>query len=212
MRLLDYFFAVRGGGSHAVNPLEVPLFSISLEGVDIKREAPPEAVRPKGVADFPLGPVQVDGMLSGADQEFLFRGRVSSTHMATCDRCLEPVEVPIDIEVVWVFVQGAVHHPIEELAEQPDEQAEDDSGMITFEGAVIDLAPATWEEIALAIPAKILCRVDCAGLCPVCGVNRNHTQCTCDAGDRREAPRFGHSGLKALGEMFPHLPSHRTED
>jgi uncharacterized protein len=163
------------------------------------------------VADFSLGPVRVEGTLSGADQEYLFRGRVSGTHIARCDRCLDRVDIPIDIEVVWVFVHGTVRHPIEELAdaEKPGEQAEDDSGVITFEGAAIDLAPATWDEIALAIPAKILCRVDCVGLCPVCGVNRNHTRCGC-GGDQVKAPRFGHSGLKALGEMFPSLPSNRT--
>ena len=42
--------------------------------------------------------------------------------------------------------------------------------------------------VLLAFPIQSLCRPDCAGLCQVCGGNRNEVPCTCqtDAGD----PRF----------------------
>jgi DUF177 domain-containing protein len=37
----------------------------------------------------------------------------------------------------------------------------------------LDLAGWSRDAIALELPDKILCRVDCAGLCPVCGKNLN---------------------------------------
>lgn len=37
----------------------------------------------------------------------------------------------------------------------------------------LDLAAWARDAIALALPDKILCRPDCAGLCPVCGKNLN---------------------------------------
>jgi uncharacterized protein len=37
----------------------------------------------------------------------------------------------------------------------------------------LDLAAWARDAVALALPDKILCRVDCAGLCPVCGKNLN---------------------------------------
>jgi uncharacterized protein len=37
----------------------------------------------------------------------------------------------------------------------------------------LDLSAWTRDAIALALPDKILCRPDCAGLCPVCGKNLN---------------------------------------
>jgi uncharacterized protein len=37
----------------------------------------------------------------------------------------------------------------------------------------LDLAAWSRDAIALALPDKILCRADCAGLCPVCGKNLN---------------------------------------
>ena len=35
---------------------------------------------------------------------------------------------------------------------------------------VLDLGGWAHDALALALPALILCRPDCAGLCPVCGV------------------------------------------
>jgi uncharacterized protein len=37
----------------------------------------------------------------------------------------------------------------------------------------LDLSGWARDAIALALPDKILCRADCAGLCPVCGKNLN---------------------------------------
>ena len=37
----------------------------------------------------------------------------------------------------------------------------------------LDLAAWSRDALALALPDKILCRPDCAGLCPVCGKNLN---------------------------------------
>ena len=37
----------------------------------------------------------------------------------------------------------------------------------------LDLAAWARDAVALELPDKILCRADCAGLCPVCGKNLN---------------------------------------
>jgi uncharacterized protein len=37
----------------------------------------------------------------------------------------------------------------------------------------LDVSGWARDAVALALPDKILCRPDCAGLCPVCGKNRN---------------------------------------
>lgn len=48
-----------------------------------------------------------------------------------------------------------------------------------YQGCEIDLAGFVREVVCLAIPAQPLCREDCAGLCPRCGVDRNAGSCTC---------------------------------
>jgi uncharacterized protein len=44
----------------------------------------------------------------------------------------------------------------------------------------LDLAGWGHDAVALALPDKILCRADCAGLCPVCGKNLNNEPHTHD--------------------------------
>jgi uncharacterized protein len=43
----------------------------------------------------------------------------------------------------------------------------------------LDLSHMAWEQIVLALPMKPLCKIDCEGLCPDCGVNRNAASCSC---------------------------------
>jgi uncharacterized protein len=43
----------------------------------------------------------------------------------------------------------------------------------------IDLAEVVREELALAVPPFVLCREDCAGLCPKCGSDLNAGPCEC---------------------------------
>ena len=43
----------------------------------------------------------------------------------------------------------------------------------------LDVAGWARDAIAEAVPATILCREDCAGLCPTCGANRNAGDCGC---------------------------------
>jgi DUF177 domain-containing protein len=44
----------------------------------------------------------------------------------------------------------------------------------------LDLGAWARDAVALALPDKILCRADCAGLCPVCGKNLNEEPHTHD--------------------------------
>jgi DUF177 domain-containing protein len=40
---------------------------------------------------------------------------------------------------------------------------------------VLELRRWARDALALALPTKLLCRPDCAGLCPVCGADLNET-------------------------------------
>jgi uncharacterized protein len=40
-------------------------------------------------------------------------------------------------------------------------------------GSLLDLHSWARDALALALPAQVLCRADCAGLCPECGVDLN---------------------------------------
>ena len=48
------------------------------------------------------------------------------------------------------------------------------------EQRIIDLTQIAREEIVLTYPEKLLCSLDCKGLCPQCGRNKNVHTCRCD--------------------------------
>jgi uncharacterized protein len=48
-----------------------------------------------------------------------------------------------------------------------------------YQGSEIDFDRFVAEFVALSLPVQPVCREDCAGLCPSCGVDRNTTACAC---------------------------------
>ena len=54
---------------------------------------------------------------------------------------------------------------------------------------MLDLHSWARDALALTLPAKVLCRPDCAGLCPVCGVDLNHADDD-HAHEREPDPRW----------------------
>jgi uncharacterized protein len=76
-----------------------------------------------------------------------------------CFRCLEDavLELPISAR--------------EYQATSPE--GDEELGTPYLEDDRLDLSAWAHDALALALPDKILCRADCAGLCPVCGKNLN---------------------------------------
>jgi uncharacterized protein len=168
-------------------------------------------VRPEGVAETALKRVEVEGTLSAIDTDLIFRGRVAGDFEEACDRCLEPAKVRVEQEVTWLFSPGAAPEPVRKADEDEDEDEFDaplDSERVRyFDGEEVDLAPEVWEEMMLAAPAKYYCRDDCKGLCPSCGKNWNTGACKC-----AQQEEVNHSGLAALKDLFPNLPSQAAEE
>jgi uncharacterized protein len=85
------------------------------------------------------------------------RLRFRATLSGPCMRCLEPASPSFSVDAYEVDV--------------PDEGPELDSPYVT--GELLDVAGWTRDALALALPANILCRYNCLGLCPECGENLN---------------------------------------
>jgi len=64
--------------------------------------------------------------------------------------------------------------------EEVGEIAAGDLDLFPFDGEKIDLEPLFREQFVLAIPYAPLCREDCKGLCPQCGIDRNTGTCSCE--------------------------------
>ena len=101
-------------------------------------------------------------------------GRVRTTLQLACSRCLEPFDVPVDSPIDALFLPLSSN-----VGEGEREIGSDDLGVSYYEHDTIDLAAVMREQFYLALPMKPLCRAECRGLCPVCGVNRNRETCSC---------------------------------
>jgi uncharacterized protein len=106
--------------------------------------------------ELALIPARVDVSRTNGDG-YALRLRFEATVTGPCMRCLEPAEPGFTIDVREVSQPGGG----EELASPYVEQG------------VLDLQAWARDALGLALPATLLCRVDCAGLCGVCGENLN---------------------------------------
>lgn len=67
-----------------------------------------------------------------------------------------------------------------------------------YRGGEIELGAFFREVIALLFPVQPVCREECLGLCPRCGVDRNVESCSC-AETRRPSPFEALRGLRTGG-------------
>ncbi len=121
-------------------------------------------------------PAEVKGTVRRTNGEAELCGELHSKVTLPCARCLQPVELPIDVKFAERFVPAVGWQN-----EEGHELAEDELNLAVFDGEAIELDDVVREEILLAIPAHVLCREDCQGLCPACGVDRNASTCECQS-------------------------------
>jgi uncharacterized protein len=103
-----------------------------------------------------LVPVRLDISRTTGDG-YALRLRFDATLTGPCMRCLEPAEPTYSVDAREVS--------------QPGETDELDSPYV--DAGILDLRQWSRDAFGLALPAKLLCRPDCAGLCPVCGADLN---------------------------------------
>ena len=123
-----------------------------------------------------LEPVEVQARISRSSAEIELRGELTTKLEVACSRCLKPVVLPIRSEFAERFVAA-----VSWRAEEQHELAEEDLDLAVFDGEAIELDDVVREEIMLAAPSHVLCREDCQGLCPGCGIDRNIDTCVCES-------------------------------
>jgi uncharacterized protein len=150
--------------------LSFDLRSLETHAVRIDAVLPADDAVWQASDTLPTDGVRVVGRLSAAGTgRFYFTGRLEGTVSGSCRRCLTDVLAPVAVDVQLHFVDAA------------EETAEDDPDVyvISVREHELDLRPAIREEWLLAVPAFVVCRDDCKGLCPRCGADLNLGACGC---------------------------------
>jgi uncharacterized protein len=138
-----------------------------------------------------LEPPTVSGNVRQAERRAHVSGRVLGRLQVDCDRCLKPIDLPVDSTFKLEYVT-----PEDYQAQQAVELTEDDLDLSTFDGEVIDVNELVTEELLLAVPDHVLCDENCKGICATCGAERNSIECDCEK--QQVDPRW--AGLKELAD------------
>jgi uncharacterized protein len=137
-------------GEQFVGPAEIAFEPLELGGERYRQE-PPTAE----------GNLTVTRTTSGT----LFELSFDTTLRGPCMRCLADASVVVRIRAREYDERNAKSEELESPYVVDDR---------------IDLSAWGRDAVALALPDKLLCKEDCAGLCPSCGANRNESPCACE--------------------------------
>jgi uncharacterized protein len=143
-------------------------FSVENEG-DLEQVSPLEA---KGSAE----------LLAHSDGEVRVEGRYTVVMATECDRCLGRARFSLDSGF------DLFYRPMSFIAREEEIEIDEGEAEIGFyEDGGIELEDILREQVLLALPMQRVCSEMCKGICPVCGKNRNESECQCrtDASDDR---------------------------
>jgi uncharacterized protein len=107
--------------------------------------------------------VTVDAEIESVVEGLLVTGRVTATAVVRCVRCLRDLDLDLKVEVRELFARQLRDDEDEGYAVLPDDR--------------LPLDTMARDAVVLGFPAFPRCRPDCAGLCPVCGADRNSADC-----------------------------------
>jgi len=128
---------------------------------DVRHERPRVHLEPLrlGGQSYEVTPDEIETRLDlqassgGLYLKLAFSARVGGA----CFRCLEPAALELD-------VRGSEYHDVGASADDDDLRCE------YIDGDQLDAERWAHDSLVFALPDKILCREDCAGLCPRCGI------------------------------------------
>lgn len=138
---------------------------------------------PSGIGDTIIGikegvDVSVTGSFDSIVDGLILTARIDAPVQAECTRCLKPIERDWGVNVTAFFPyeshdDGHKHGKNEEVDIIAGEDESEDIYPLSSDGAFADLEALIRDTLVEALPLQPLCREDCLGLCPQCGIDLN---------------------------------------
>ncbi len=100
-------------------------------------------------------PIHLELRLEGLHDGVLVTGELDTVAHAECVRCLDPVELPVEVEFQELFAYS-----------------EDEAFDFAIRDDHVNLESVVRDAVVLALPFQPVCRPDCPGLDPVTGEKR----------------------------------------
>ncbi len=134
--------------------MRVRASQITPEGLYLAEDSDPKALDLETESVKFVGPLHVEATFTRITNAVTVELSLSAKIRYGCSRCLQEFDSPLQKRLTLNYA-----------VDRPDIE--------------IDLDPEIRQELILDYPVKILCRVDCRGICTGCGVNLNEEKCRC---------------------------------
>ena len=113
-------------------------------------------------------------------RQLFLTGHVKTSGTFVCDRCLAEFEKNISVDYRMTYVYD--RKDAGEIDTIKSSETVDEITMVYPGMNEIEIDEDVREYVLISVPFKLLCKEDCAGLCPTCGKNLNYETCTCSTG------------------------------
>ncbi|ORX08656.1 hypothetical protein AWC27_25420 [Mycobacterium szulgai] len=105
-------------------------------------------------------PLDLDLRVESVSEGVLVTGTVAAPTTGECSRCLNPIQGRVQVGLTELF---AYPHSATEATTEEDEVGHVVDDRIDLEQPIVDA-------VGLELPFSPVCRPDCPGLCPQCGI------------------------------------------
>jgi uncharacterized protein len=137
-------------------------------------------IEPRGDSHYLDTPVRVTADVESFSDKLDVKATIHASWAGICRRCLVDIGGDLAISVDEIYTD----RPLDDLT-------------FPLAGNELDLSPMVRETLMLELPDTPLCRPECAGLCPECGIDLNETDCGHQS--KPTDPRW--AGLAALSDL-----------
>ena len=139
---------------------------IGTPGAEIPFEGTVDMTGEEMYGAYPFqSPVTYSGKIINHLDVLRFTGTIKTILNTCCSRCLKPLDILLSAETDVILSRDA------------DSEEEDDVFPLT-ENA-IEVEDVLVPSLIMQVDMTYLCKEDCKGLCPVCGCDKNETECSC---------------------------------
>jgi uncharacterized protein len=128
----------------------------------VKRVAPAPADLGVELIGVPEGAdLDLDLRLESVSEGVLVSGTITGPTRGECGRCLREINDSVVVNVQELYA----------YEDSTTDETTDEDEVGRMQDDLIDLEPALRDAVVLTLPTNPLCREDCPGLCPECGVH-----------------------------------------
>jgi uncharacterized protein len=118
---------------------------------------------------------------NSGNNQMITTGIIETTVSLKCQRCLTDFDYKIKDRFKVKYLPINFYTPIDKSHSHKTEieVSIEEIDNLFYSGNLIDILGLIREELILKFPIKPLCKEDCKGLCPLCGINLNKSSCNC---------------------------------